>query len=100
MLAGSCTCLSEYSDAVSIVYNEPRRMRVAQIGNARDVGKIAFHAEHTVDDYHLRPADRTIQPRFEMCEVAVAEADYFRTRQRGTIDHTGMVELVDQKNIA
>src|SRR4029079_17515871 len=76
------------------------RVSVAQVSDSRNVSEVTLHAEHSVDDQHLWPADRAIQPSFEMRALDIPETNYFGTRERRSIHHARVIELVDEKYIA
>ena len=100
MFAHARSRLAEDADAVRIVNDESRGMRIAEVSYPRDVRDVAFHAEDPVDDYHLRPSGGSIEAGFQMIEVAVSESNDLCSGKRGAIDHARVIELVDEKHIS
>ena len=96
----AAAAVAQHAEAVRVVDDEPRVVRVRELEQARERRDVAVHAEHRVGRDDLAPRGRGREARRERVGVAVRVADELRARQQRAVVQARVVQPVAEHGVA
>ena len=101
MVANSTSLLTEHTDAVGLVDHNRAVVLVLQLNDCRQIGQVALHREHAVDDNQLDCLLRqALQDALQVGHVVVLIMQLAGKRKTTAVDNTCMVAVVANDVVA
>ena len=93
---------TEHAHAVRFVDHEPGARLVAEVGDRGQVGDVALHREHAVDDDEHAAAvgGGLVELALELVQPPVAERPQLRAREEAAVEDRGVVARVGHDGVA